>query len=132
MITERREIAGDDFFTDMFETALEAGEIITAVRFPKPLRAGYAKFSNPASRYAIVGVLAAETADEIRIAVTGAGPCVFRASAMESALGGTLSGATELPATPSDGLNSDMHASAEYRAHLVGVMAVRAIKAALE
>ena len=132
VITERREISGDDFFTDMFETALEAGEIITAVRFPKPLRAGYAKFSNPASRYAIVGVLAAETADEIRIAVTGAGPCVFRASAMESALGGTLSGATELPATPSDGLNSDMHASAEYRAHLVGVMAGRAIKAALE
>ena len=132
VITDRREISADDFFTDMFETALEAGELVTAVRFPKPAKAGYAKFPNPASRYAIVGVLAAETAAGIRVAVTGAGPCVFRAGAMESALSGALSIGTELPALSPDGLNSDMHASAEYRAHLVGVMAARAIKTALE
>jgi len=131
VITDRREISADDFFTDMFETALEAGELVTAVRFPKPAKAGYAKFPNPASRYAIVGVLAAETAGGVRIAVTGAGPCVFRAGDMEAALGSALSGDTELPALSPDGLNSDMHASAEYRAHLVGVMAARAIAAAL-
>ena len=131
VITDRREISGDDFFTDMFETALEDGEIVTAVRFPKPVRAGYAKFPNPASRYAIVGVLAAETANGTRITVTGAGPCVFRASAMEAALGKTLSSDTELPAISPEGLNSDMHASAEYRAHLVAVMAKRAIKSAI-
>jgi carbon-monoxide dehydrogenase medium subunit len=130
VITENREISGDDFFTDMFETALEDGELIKAVRFPKPSKASYAKFPNPASRYAIVGVLAAETDSGVRIAVTGAGACVFRASAMETALGQTLSSGIDLPAISPEGLNSDMHASAEYRAHLVGVMAARAIKAA--
>ncbi|MEE8172487.1 MAG: xanthine dehydrogenase family protein subunit M [Alphaproteobacteria bacterium] len=130
IVTVRREISGDDFFTDMFETALEEGEIITAVRFPRPAKAGYAKFPNPASRYAILGVLAAETTAGVRIAVTGAGACVFRASAMEAALGQSLSGAVELPELAPDGLNSDMHASAEYRAHLVTVMARRAIEAA--
>ncbi len=131
VITGGREISADDFFTDMFETALEEGEIITAVRFAKPARAGYAKFPNPASRYAIVGVFAAETAAGVRIAVTGAGPCVFRADAMEAAHGQSLSGGVELPALSSDGLNADMHASAEYRAHLVTVMAGRAIEAAI-
>ncbi|MBT5778352.1 MAG: xanthine dehydrogenase family protein subunit M [Rhodospirillaceae bacterium] len=131
VITDRREISADDFFTDMFETALEAGELVTAVRFPKPAHAGYAKFPNPASRYAIVGVLAAETATGIRIAVTGAGPCVFRAGDMEAALGTALAIGAELPALSPDSLNSDMHASAEYRAHLVGIMAARAIAAAL-
>lgn len=130
VITDRREISADDFFTGMFETALEAGEIVTAVRFPKPVRAGYAKFPNPASRYAIVGVLAAETAAGVRIAVTGAGACVFRAGDMEAALGGTLSSGVELPALSSEGLNGDMHAGPEYRAHLVTVMAKRAIAAA--
>ncbi len=131
VVTTGRKIAGDDFFTDMFETALEEGEIITAVRFPKAAKAGYAKFPNPASRYAIVGVFAAETAAGVRVAVTGAGPCVFRATAMEAALGQTLSNNVELPAPAANGLNSDMHASAEYRAHLVTVMAKRAIADAI-
>ena len=130
VVTDRRTIAADDFFTDLFETALESGEIITAVRFPRPRKAGYAKFPNPASRYAIVGVMAAETADGVRIAVTGAGPCVFRATAMEAALSGGLDPDAALPALSPDDLNSDIHASAEYRAHLVGVMAQRAMAAA--
>ena len=130
VVTERRRIAADDFFTGLFETALEEGEIVTSVRFPRPAKAGYAKFPNPASRYAIVGVMAAETADGVRIAVTGAGPCVFRATAMEEALGGALDAEAALPALSPEGLNSDIHASAEYRAHLVGVMAQRAMAAA--
>ena len=130
VITDRRTIAADDFFTGLFETALEEDEIVTAVRFPRPRKAGYAKFPNPASRYAIVGVMAAEAADGVRIAVTGAGPCVFRASAMEAALGGRLDPDAPLPALSPEGLNADIHASAEYRAHLAGVMAVRAMAAA--
>ncbi len=129
--TNKREIAADDFFTGLFETALAEGEVITAVAFPVPERAGYAKFPNPASRYAIVGVMASTGPAGTRVAVTGAGACVFRASAMESALGGgfsadALSGAS----VSADDLNSDIHASAEYRAHLVGVMARRAVAAA--
>ncbi|MDP6816560.1 MAG: xanthine dehydrogenase family protein subunit M [Alphaproteobacteria bacterium] len=131
VITGKRQIAADDFFVDMFETALEEGEIITAVSFPKAAKAGYAKFPNPASRYAIVGVFAAEAADGVRIAVTGAGASVFHASAMEAALGQSLAGGAELPPVSPEGLNSDMHASAEYRAHLVTVMAGRAIEAAI-
>ena len=130
VVTERRRIAADDFFTGLFETALAEGEIVTSVRFPRPAKAGYAKFPNPASRYAIIGVMAAETAEGVRIAVTGAGPCVFRATAMEEALGGALDADAALPALSADGLNSDIHASAEYRAHLVGVMARRAMAAA--
>jgi carbon-monoxide dehydrogenase medium subunit len=130
VVTNQREVAADDFFTGMFETALEEGEIVTAVRFPRPKKAGYAKFPNPASRYAIVGVMAAETASGVRIAVTGAGPCVFRASAIEAALGNGLDPSATLPALPDDDLSSDIHASAEYRAHLVGVMAKRAMAAA--
>jgi aerobic carbon-monoxide dehydrogenase medium subunit len=129
--TDRRSIPADDFFTGLFETALEPGEVVTAVRFPKPTKAGYAKFRNPASRYAIVGVMVAETGGETRVAVTGAGPCVFRSRELEQALAGGLrpeavDGVTISP----DGLNSDMHASAEYRAHLVKVMAKRAVLAA--
>ena len=131
VVTTGREIAGDDFFTDMFETALEEGEIITAVRFPRAAKAGYSKFPNPASRYAIVGVFAAEAASGVRVAVTGAGPCVFRATDMEAALGQTLSSSVELRAPAADGLNFDMHASAEYRSHLVTVMAKRAIADAI-
>ena len=130
VVTDRRTIAADDFFTGLFETALEAGEIVTAVRFPRPRRAGYAKFPNPASRYAIVGVMAAETAGGVRVAVTGAGPCVFRARGIEAVLGGGLDEKADLPSLPADGLNADIHASAEYRAHLVGVMARRAMAAA--
>ena len=84
--TNKREIAADDFFTGLFETALEPGEIVTAVRFPKVAQANYQKFRNPASRYAIVGVFVAKTAGGVRVAVTGAGPCVFRVPEMEAAL----------------------------------------------
>ena len=129
--TNKREIAADDFFTGMFETALDEGEIITKVVFPKPDQAAYMKFPNPASRYAIVGVMVANTGGEVRVAVTGAGPCVFRAGDMEKALAGGLNAsAVEGIKISPDGLNSDIHASAEYRAHLVSVMAKRAVEKA--
>ena len=129
--TDRRTIAGDDFFTGLFETALEDGELVVSVSFPIPQRAAYAKFPNPASRYAVVGVMVAETGSGIRVAVTGAGDRVFRASAMEAALTGSFrADAIRGISVPSDGLNEDIHASAEYRAHLVGVMARRAVAAA--
>ena len=129
--TDRRSIAGDDFFTGLFETALGEGEIIVSVRFPIPRRAAYAKFPNPASRYAIVGVMVADTASGVRVAVTGAGGSVFRVGAMESALGDSFSAnAIGGISVPQDDLNEDIHASAEYRAHLVGVMARRAVAAA--
>ena len=129
--TNKREIAADDFFTGMFETALAEDEIVTAVAFPAPDKAAYAKFANPASRYAIVGVLVSQGAGGVRVAVTGAGPSVFRVAEMEQALASNFSAAAiEGIAVPADGLNSDIHASAEYRAHLVGVMARRAVAAA--
>src|SRR5215207_2485850 len=128
--TNKREIAADDFFTAMFETALQPGEVITAVRFPKVAQANYQKFRNPASRYAIVGVFVAKTSSGVRVAVTGAGPCVFRVSEMEAALGRNFTAdAIKDIQIPADGLNSDIHASAEYRAHLVNVMARRAVAA---
>ncbi len=126
--TAARDIAADDFFTDLFETALEEGEIITKVSFPVPERAAYMKFPNPASRYAIVGVFVAKTADGARVAVTGAGACVFRSPEMEAALNRDFNAAAlEGIAIAADDLNSDLHASAEYRAHLVTVMARRAV-----
>ena len=129
--TNQREIAADDFFRGMFETALGDDEVITAVSFPKPAKAGYMKFPNPASRYAIVGVMVAQTGGGVRVAVTGAGPCVFRLPDFERALAGNFSAdAIKDLSVRQDGLNSDIHASAEYRAHLVKVMAKRAIAAA--
>jgi carbon-monoxide dehydrogenase medium subunit len=129
--TNKREIGADDFFTAMFETALADDEIITEVRFPKPDKAGYAKFPNPASRYAIVGVMVAQTGGQTRVAVTGAGSRVFRLPEFEQALAGNFAaGVIENLSVSPDGLNSDIHASAEYRAHLVKVMAKRAIAAA--
>jgi len=128
--TTKREIKADDFFTALFETALEPGEIVTAVSFPIPEKAAYVKFPNPASRYAVVGVFVARTGGGVRVAVTGAGPSVFRVAAMEQALGANFSpDAIKDVKVPADGLNSDIHASAEYRAHLVGVMARRAVEA---
>jgi aerobic carbon-monoxide dehydrogenase medium subunit len=130
VVTTKREISGDDFFTGMFETALGQDEIVTAVKFPKPETAAYQKFKNPASRYAIVGVFVAKTAGGVRVAVTGAGPCVFRVPEMEAALATSFSpDAIKDIAIPDDDLNSDIHASAEYRAHLVNVMARRAVAA---
>ena len=131
VVTSEREIAGDDFFTGMFETALAPGEIITAVRFPVPKRAAYVKFPNPASRYAVVGVFIAETADGVRVAVTGAAPCVFRVAEMEAALARDFSAAAIADIlVDADGLNEDIHASRAYRAHLVTVMAKRAVAGA--
>lgn len=128
--TDRREIAGDGFFTGMFETALEPGEIVTSVRFQKPDKAAYAKFRNPASRYAIVGVLVARFGNEVRVAVTGAGPSVFRATDMEAALAQDFRAeALNGVSVRADSLNADIHASADYRAHLVTVMAKRAVEA---
>ena len=130
--TDRRSIAAADYFQGMFTTALEAGEIITSVRLPIPAKAAYEKFRNPASRYAMVGVFVAKTAQGVRVAVTGAGQGgVFRHDAFEKALTANWSpAALDGITTPQDGMNSDIHASAEYRAHLVGVMARRAVAAA--
>ena len=129
--THKREIAADDFFTGMFETALGDGEIITAVSFPVPDRAAWRKFENPASRYAIVGVMASQGPAGTRVAVTGAGSCVFRVTEMEAALDRSFSpDAIAGIGVPADGLNADIHASAQYRAHLVSVMARRAVAAA--
>ena len=131
VITNKRRIAADDFFKGMFETALGQDEIITAVSFPVAEKAGYSKFPNPASRYAIVGVFVARTGGQVRVAVTGAGPVVFRQKEMETALTRSFSADAVANIKQSvSGLNSDIHASAEYRAHLVTVMAKRAVAAA--
>ena len=132
IVTDRREIAADAFFTGMFSTALEAGELITRIRFPIPKRAAYVKFPNPASRYAMVGVFVAETTGGIRVAVTGAGACVYRIAAFEAALAKRFAPESlDGLSVPSDGLNQDLHGSAEYRASLVPVIAKRAVAAAL-
>ena len=126
--TQERSIAGDDFFQDLFETALQPAEIITRIDFPVPTRAAYEKFPNPASRYAVVGVLVADFDGVIRVGVTGAGPCAFRATGIEEVLSATLEpAAIDAVEVPDAGFNSDLHASAEYRAHLVKVMAKRAL-----
>jgi carbon-monoxide dehydrogenase medium subunit len=128
--TDRRKIAADDFFTGLFETALAHDEIVTAVHFPIPKRAAYQKFAHRASKYAVVGVMVAETAAGIRVAVTGAGAKVFRVPAMEAALAKKFAAdAIAGIAVPSAELNGDSEASAAFRAHLIGVMAKRAIQA---
>lgn len=132
VITDRREIAAADYFQGMFDTALEEGELITAISFEAPEKAGYAKFPNPASRYALTGVFVAKTATGVRVAVTGAGSTgVFRATEIEEALASDWS-AEALSAVrinPSM-MMEDMHGTAEYRANLVKVMAKRAVAAA--
>jgi carbon-monoxide dehydrogenase medium subunit len=128
--TDRRKIAADDFFTGMFETALEEDELITHVSFPVPVKAKYMKFPNPASRYSMAGSFVARTDGGVRVAITGAGPCVFRWREAEQALGGNF-GPTALDGLtmPADDLNGDIHGSPEYRANLVKVMTKRAVEA---
>jgi aerobic carbon-monoxide dehydrogenase medium subunit len=129
--TNARQIGADQWFKGLYETALAPGEIITAVSFQVPEKAGYMKFKQPASRFAIVGVFVAKTAGGVRVAVTGAGAHAFRVKALEDRLNAkwapeSCDGVTVSP----DGLNSDLHGSAEYRAHLIPVMARRAVMAA--
>ncbi|HUH48442.1 MAG TPA: carbon monoxide dehydrogenase, partial [Mycoplana sp.] len=130
--TDKRKISADDFFTGLFETALEEGEIIVAVSFKTPEKAAYCKFPNPASRYAMAGVFVAKGAGGVRVGVTGAGSNgVFRHTAMEQALAADFSpGALAGIATNPSDMLSDIHGSAEYRANLVNVMAKRAVAAA--
>jgi len=131
VLTNKRKIAADDFFKGMYETALAADEIITAVTFPVPKKAAYVKFPNPASRFALVGVLVAQTGAGVRVAVTGAAPHVHRSSAIEAALAKSFTAdAAKAVKIPPDSLNTDLHGSAEYRAHLVSVLAARAVVAA--
>ena len=130
VVTDRRRIAADDFFKGLYQTALAADEIITAVHFPVPEKAGYAKFPHPASRFALVGVMVARGPAGVRVAVTGGGSGVFRQAEMEKALAGKFAPeAIASIAVPMTSLASDPYASAEYRAHLVGVMARRAVAA---
>ena len=133
IITNKRRIKADDFFTGMFSTALEPTEIITKVSFPLPKKAAYQKFRNQASRYALVGVFVAKRGSEIRVTVTGAGANgVFRVPSFEEALKKRFSPKSLEGLTVSaDGLNSDIHGSAEYRAHLIGVLARRAVVEAI-
>jgi carbon-monoxide dehydrogenase medium subunit len=130
--TNARTIAADDFFLGMYSTALEPGELVTAVRFPVPQRAGYAKFKQPASRYAVVGVFVAQFAHGVRVAVTGAGNGVFRHAGLEAALTASFTpSAVEGVSVDSASLNSDLHASADYRAQLILVQTQRAVEQAL-
>jgi carbon-monoxide dehydrogenase medium subunit len=131
VLTNRRKIAADDFFRGMYETALGDDEIITAVSFPLPQKAAYVKFPQPASRFALVGVFVAQTASGVRVAVTGAAAHVHRAKAIEDALTKSFTAAAaKAVKIPADHLNNDLHGSAAYRAHLVSVLAARAVAAA--
>jgi len=128
IVTDRREIAADDFFQGMFTTALEPGELIVRIAFPVPKRAAYEKFAHPASGYAMTGVFVAETASDIRVAVTGAGPGVFRWKEAEAALAQKFAAdAVAGLRMPPDELNEDIHASRDYRANLVNVLTKRAV-----
>jgi len=131
VVTDQRRIDADDFFTGMYETALKPGELILYVSFPVPEQAAYIKFKQAASRYALVGVFVARFKDGVRVAVTGAGPGVFRSEPLEKALSGDFSADAARKATVSaDDLVSDIHAAADYRAHLIPVLAARAVEQA--
>ena len=126
--TSKRKIPADKFFKGMFETDLKKGELIESVEFEVPEKSGYAKFPNPASRYAVVGVYVAKLKNEVRVAVTGAASCVFRSKELENALSSNFSNsAIDNTDISNKGLNSDIHASAEYRAHIIKVMAKKAV-----
>jgi len=130
--TDRRTIAADDFFTGLWETALQPGELVTAVAFPQVQKAAYVKFKQPASRFALIGVCVAQTANGVRVGVTGAKGHAFRATEIENALARSFkpeaAKAVKMPAT---GINGDLHGSAEYRAAMISVIASRAVAAAL-
>lgn len=131
VVTSSRRIAADDFFQGMFTTAMEPGELLVAVEFPIPEKAGYAKMRNPASRYVMAGAFVAKTGGQVRVAINGAAACVFRQKDMEAALSANWSPAAVAGVKQAaDDMNSDIHGSAEYRAHLVTVMAKRAVAAA--
>jgi aerobic carbon-monoxide dehydrogenase medium subunit len=132
VVTNQRSVAAEDFFTGLFESCLARDELVTAVRFPLAKRAAYQKYAHRASKYAVVGVMVADTAAGVRVAVTGAGPKVFRVAAMEAALGGQFAAAAldGIAIDPGE-LSGDSEASAEFRAHLIGVMAKRAVAACL-
>ena len=126
--TNKRKIAADKFFKGMFETDLKKGELIEAIEFEVPEKSGYAKFPNPASRYAIVGVYIAKLKKEVRVSITGAATCVFRSKELENALSSNFaSSSIDNTSVSSEEFNSDIHASAEYRAHIVKVMAKKAL-----
>ena len=128
--TDKRKIAADDFFKGLYETALAADEIITALSFPMPKKAAYVKFPQPASRFALVGVFVAQTANGVRVGVTGAASHAHRAKPIEDALAKSFTAdAAKAVKIPAGHLNSDLHGSAEYRAHLVSVLAGRAVAA---
>jgi carbon-monoxide dehydrogenase medium subunit len=129
--TTKRRIAADDFFTGLFTTALDEGELITAVAFPIPKKAAYIKFKQPASRFALIGVFVAQTDAGVRVAVTGGGNGVFRHKELEDALGRSFTPAAAGVKISPEGLSSDLHASAEYRAQLISVMTQRAVAKAL-
>ncbi|MGE5088734.1 MAG: FAD binding domain-containing protein [Candidatus Levyibacteriota bacterium] len=131
VVTDKRRIAAGDFFKGIYETALAVDEIVTAIAFPVPKKAAYAKFPSPASRFALVGVFVAQLADgSVRVAVTGAAPAVFRAGGIEAALAKSFNAdAAKAVKVDASNLNTDLHASAAYRAHLVSVMASRAVAA---
>jgi len=126
--TNNKKVPADKFFTGMFETSLKKGELIESVEFEIPEKSSYVKFPNPASRYAVVGVFVAKLKKEVRVAITGAGSCVFRSKEIEEALSKNFSTSSiDNINISSKGLNSDIHASAEYRAHIIKVMAKKAI-----
>jgi carbon-monoxide dehydrogenase medium subunit len=128
IVTQRRRIASSEFFVGMYETALEPDELIVAVEFPVPERAAYEKFRNPASHFALVGVFVAKFASGVRVSVTGAAASVFRVPELESALSANFTPeAARAVSLSAANLNDDMHASAEYRAHLIPVLAARAV-----
>ncbi|MFN3375846.1 MAG: FAD binding domain-containing protein [Burkholderiaceae bacterium] len=133
VVTQRREIAADDFFVGMYTTALEEGELITAIRFPIPQRSIYMKFRQPASRFALVGVFVAQTAAGVRVAITGAASCVFRHAELEAALNASFTPASAAAVRiDASELNSDLHASAAYRAQVISVQTQRAVAALLQ
>ena len=126
--TNKRKISSDKFFKGMFETDLKKGELIETIEFEIPEKSSYAKFPNPASRYAIVGVYVAQLKKEVRVAVTGAASCVFRSRELEQSLSSNFSSsAVDNTNIPNKGFNTDIHASADYRAHIIKVMAKKAV-----